>query len=101
MPEMVAASAAEPDRAGASAGLDVSRLGAGPVGDGDRADGVMSVLAIQQGAGVSPDPVTVPVELHRGHLVDGFAAAGLANPLWRRRILELSECLIFMAWFGG
>jgi hypothetical protein len=38
------------------------------------------VLAVQQGAGVSPDPVTVPVELHRGHLVDGFAASGLANP---------------------
>ena len=36
--EVVAAGAAEPDRAGAAAGLDVGRFGAGAVGDGDLPD---------------------------------------------------------------
>ena len=79
--EVVAAGAAEPDRAGAAAGRDVGRLGAGAVGDGDRADRVAGVLVVQQGAGVTPDPVAVPVELHRGDLVDGAAAAVLADPV--------------------
>ena len=77
--EVVAAGAAEPDRAGAAAGGDVGRLGAGAVGDGDRADGVAGVLVVQQRAGVAPDPVAVPVELHGGDLVDGIAAAVLAD----------------------
>ena len=77
--EVVAAGAAEPDRAGTPSGLDVGRLGAGPVGDGDRPDGVAGALAVEQGQGIPPDPVAVPVELHRGHLVDGFAATGLAD----------------------
>ena len=42
--EVVAAGAAEPDRAGAAAGGDVGRLGAGAVGDGDLPDGVAGVL---------------------------------------------------------
>jgi hypothetical protein len=37
------------------------------------------VLVVQQGAGVTPDPVAVPVELHRGDLVDGAAAAVFAD----------------------
>ena len=49
--EVVAAGAAEPDRAGAPAGGDVGRLGAGAVGDGDLPDGVAGVLSVQQGAG--------------------------------------------------
>ena len=60
--EVVAAGAAEPDRAGAAAGLDVGRFGAAAVGDGDVADGVAGVLGVQQGVGVAPDPVAVPVE---------------------------------------
>jgi hypothetical protein len=32
--------------------------------------------------GLPPDPVAVPVELHRGHALDGFPAAFLAD-LWR------------------
>ena len=79
--EVVAAGAAEPDRAGAAAGRDVGRLGAGPVGDGDLADRVPGVLGFQQGAGVAPDPVAVPVEAHRGDLVDRVAAAVFADPV--------------------
>ena len=73
--EVVAAGAAEPDRAGAAAGRDVGRFGAAAVGDGDVADGVAGVLGVQQGVGVAPDPVAVPVEAQRGHGVDGGAAA--------------------------
>ena len=73
--EVVAAGAAEPDRAGASAGLHVGRLGAGAVRDGDLPDRVSGVLGFQQRAGVAPDPVAVPVEAHRGDLVDRVAAA--------------------------
>ena len=56
-------------------------LGAGAVGDGDGADRVAGVLVVQQRAGVTPDPVAVPVELHSGDLVDGAAAAFLADPV--------------------
>ena len=79
--EVVAAGAAEPDRAVGAAGGDVGRLGAGAVGDGDGADRVAGVLVVQQRAGVTPDPVAVPVELHRGDLVDGAAAAFFADPV--------------------
>ena len=79
--EVVAAGAAEPDRAGAAAGLDVGRLGAGAVGDGDLADGVAGVLGFQQGVRVAPDPVAVPVEAERGDRVDGVAAAVFADPV--------------------
>ena len=48
--EVVAAGAAEPDRAGAAAGFDVGRFGAGAVGDGDLADGVAGVFGVQQGS---------------------------------------------------
>ena len=60
--EVVAARAAEPDRAGPAAGFDVGRFGAAAVGDGDVADGVAGVLGVQQGVGVAPEPVAVPVE---------------------------------------
>jgi hypothetical protein len=63
--EVVAAGAAEPDRAGAAAGPDVGRFGAAAVGDGDLPDGVSGVLGFQQRGGVAPDPVAVPVELRR------------------------------------
>src|ERR1017187_4498743 len=79
--EVVAAGAAEPDRARGPAGRDVGRLGAGAVGDGDLPDGVAGVLGVQQGAGVTPDPVAVPVEAHRGDLVDRVAAAILTDPV--------------------
>ena len=77
--EVVAADAAEPVGAGAAAGLDVGRLGADAVGDGDLADGAAGVFGVQQRLGVAPDAVAVPVELHGGDPVDGFAAAGLAD----------------------
>ena len=79
--EVVAAGAAEPDRAVVPAGGDVGRLGAGAVGHGDRADRVAGVLVVQQRAGVTPDPVAVPVELHGRDLVDGAAAAVFADPV--------------------
>ena len=69
------ARAAEPDRAGAAAGLHVGRLTAGPVGDSDRPDRIPGVLAVQQRGGVSPEAISVPVGLHRGDLVDGLAVA--------------------------
>jgi hypothetical protein len=37
------------------------------------------VFGVEQGLGVAPDAVAVPVELHGGDPVDGFAAAGLAD----------------------
>src|SRR5262249_10106101 len=79
--EVVAAGAAEPQRAVGASGGDVGRLGAGAVGDGDRADGVAGVLVVQQRAGLPPDAVAVPVELHGGDLVDGGAAAVFADPV--------------------
>ena len=82
--EVVAAGAAEPDRAGAAAGLHVGRFGAAPVGDGDLTDGVAGVFGVQQGLRLPPDPVAVPVETHRGDRVDGGAAAVLADPVVAR-----------------
>src|SRR5439155_4099127 len=79
--EVVAAGAAEPDRAGAAAGLDVGRLGAAAIRDGDLADRITGVRGFQQSGGVAPDPVAVPVEAERGHLVDRLAAAVFANPV--------------------
>ena len=78
---MVAAGAAEPDRAGASPGLHVGWLGAAAIGDGDLADLIAGVRGFQQGGGVAPDPVAVPVEAERGHLVDRLAAAVFADPV--------------------
>src|SRR5258708_7408681 len=54
--EVVAAGAAEPDRAGASAGRHVRRLGAAAIGDGDLADRITGVRGFQQSGGVAPDP---------------------------------------------
>ena len=79
--EVVTAGAAEPDRAGAAAGLHVGRFGAPPVGDGDLTDGIPGVLGVQQGLGGPPDPVAVPVETHRGDRVDGGPATVLADPV--------------------
>ena len=79
--EVVAAGAAEPDRAGPAAGFDVGRFGAGAVGHGDLPDGVAGVLGLQQRVGVAPDPVAVPVEAQRGDGVDGGAAAVFADPV--------------------
>ena len=79
--EVVAAGAAEPERAGVAAGLDVGRLGADPEGDGDLADGAAGVFGVEQLLRGSPDAVAVPVELHRGDPVDGFAATVLADPV--------------------
>ncbi|MDQ3274075.1 MAG: hypothetical protein M3Q39_03335 [Actinomycetota bacterium] len=54
--EVVADGAAESDRAGAAAGLDVGWFGASAVGDGDRPDCVAGVLGVQQRGSVAPDP---------------------------------------------
>src|SRR5260370_1399542 len=79
--EVVAAGAAEPDRAGASAGLHVRRLGAAAIGDGDLADRITGVRGFQQSGGVAPDPGAVPVDADGGHLVDRLAAAVFADPV--------------------
>jgi hypothetical protein len=73
--EVVAPGAAEPVGAGVPAGLDVGRLGADTERDSHLTDRPADVLGIQQRLGGAPDPVAVPVELHRGDPVDGFAAA--------------------------
>ena len=77
--EVVAAGAAEPERAGLAAGLDVGRFGADPERDGDLADRAAGVLGVQQRLGLAPDPVAVPVELHRSDPVDGLAATAVAD----------------------
>src|SRR5262249_44740752 len=77
--EVVAAGAAEPERAATASGLDVGRLGADTERDGDLADGAASVLGVQQRLCLPPDAVAVTVEPHRGDTVDGFAAAGFAD----------------------
>jgi len=59
--------------------LHVGGLGAAAVGDGDLADRIAGVRGFQQGGGVAPDPVAVPVEAERGHLVDRLAAAVFAD----------------------
>ena len=64
--EVVAAGAAEPERAGAAAGFDVGRFGADAERDGDLADGAAGVFGVEQRLGLPPDAVAVPVELHRG-----------------------------------
>ena len=88
--EVVTADAAEPDRAGAAAGLHVGRFGAGAVGDGDLPDRVAGVLGFQQRVGVAPDPVAVPVEAQRGHRVDGGAAAVFPDPVVPAGDVEIS-----------
>ena len=79
--EVITAGAAEPDRTRPATGLDVGRLGAGAVGDGDLADGVAGAFGFQQGVRVAPDPVAVPVEAERGDGIDGRAATVFADPV--------------------
>ena len=76
---MIAAGATEPDRAGTAAGLDVGGFGAGAVRNSDLSDRVSGVLGLQERVGVAPDTAAVPVETHRGHLVDSVAAPFLSN----------------------
>ena len=57
--EVVAAHAAEPERAGSAAGLDVGGLVAGAVGDGDLADGPTSMFGVEQGLSLPPDMLAV------------------------------------------
>lgn len=76
---MVAAGAAEPERAGVAAGFHVGGFGADR--EGDLADGAAGVFGVEQLLGGSPDAVAVPVELHGGDAVDGLAAAVLADPV--------------------
>ncbi len=77
--EVVAARAAEPERAGVAAGLGVGRLAADAEGDHDFADGAAGVLGVQQRFGLAPDTVAVPVELQGGDPVDRLATACLAD----------------------
>ncbi|HEX9353744.1 MAG TPA: hypothetical protein VF933_08005 [Streptosporangiaceae bacterium] len=79
--EVVAAGAAEPERAGLPAGFDVGWLGADPERDRDLADGAADVLGVQQRLGLAPGAVAVPVELHDGDPVHSLAAARLADPV--------------------
>jgi hypothetical protein len=55
--EMVAARAAEPDRAGTAASLDIGGLGAGAVRDGDFPDRVAGPFGVQEGAGYTGRPL--------------------------------------------
>src|SRR6266545_7534143 len=56
-------------------------LAAGAVWHGDFPDRVPGMFGVQQGAGVAPDTIAVPVEAERGDLVDGVAAAVFADPV--------------------
>ncbi|MEU9109923.1 hypothetical protein AB0D54_37485 [Streptomyces xanthophaeus] len=71
---MLAAQAAEPQRAGVAAGGDVRRFAADPVRGGDLPDRAADVLGVQQALRRAPDPVAVPVELEGRNPVDGLAA---------------------------
>jgi hypothetical protein len=77
--EVVTAGAAEPERTGITAGCDVGGFGADPEWDGDFTDGAAGVFGVEQGLGLTPDPVAVSVELHCSDPVDGFAAALLPD----------------------
>jgi hypothetical protein len=81
-PEVAAAQAAEPERAGSAAGLDVGRLGARPERDRDLADGYPLVLAVEQDPCLSPDPVPAAVELEGGQGVHCGPGAPGGDPLW-------------------
>ena len=67
--------------AGATAGLDIGGLAAGAVRHGDFPDRVAGAFGVQQGPGVTPDAIAVPVEAERGDLVHGVAAAVFADPV--------------------
>jgi hypothetical protein len=60
---VAAAQAAEPERAGSAAGLDVGRFGTHADRDRHLADRHPLVLAVEQGTGLAPDPASVAVEL--------------------------------------
>ncbi len=62
--EVVTAGTTEPERARVAARLDVGRLGAGPEGDGDLADGTTDVLGVEQRLRRSPKTVAETAELH-------------------------------------
>ena len=51
--EVVAAGAAEPERAGPAAGFDVGRFGAHAERDGDLAEGPAGVFGVEQGLGAA------------------------------------------------
>jgi hypothetical protein len=70
---VVAADAAEPERTGPAAGLDVGGLVAGALGHRDLTDGPTGVLGVEQGLGLPPDVLAVAVELVAGDLVDRVA----------------------------
>lgn len=75
---MVAADAAEPDRATLPASSDVVGLQADAVGRGDFADSSPYVLGVEP-LRLAPDAVTVTVELEGRDPIDGFASAVLAE----------------------
>ncbi|MGP3974440.1 hypothetical protein ACTWQF_10615 [Streptomyces sp. 8N114] len=72
--EVLAAQAAESERAGVAAGGHVGRFAADAVSGGDLADRAADVFGIQQALRSTPDPLPVPVELESRDAVDSFAA---------------------------
>ncbi|MFB7468572.1 hypothetical protein ACFCZ1_34665 [Streptomyces sp. NPDC056224] len=86
--------APEPDGAVLPAGRYVGRFDAQPVGDLDLPDAPPGVLGVKDEVGLAPDAAAVPVELHAGDPVDGFAAALVADPvvaLCRRQVPVVHE----------
>ncbi len=77
--EVVATGATEPVGAGVTAGLHVGRFGADPKRHDHFTEHSAGVLGVQQRLGLPPDPVAVPVELHRRDPVDGLPAPGLTD----------------------
>jgi hypothetical protein len=65
------------------------------------ADGPTSVFGVEQGLSLPPDVLAVAVELVAGDLVDRLALPLGTDALWRRGILQLSECPFLSGWFGG
>jgi hypothetical protein len=76
---VVAAEAAEAERAGVACGFDVTGFGAGAERDGDLADAHAGVFVVEKGLGLLPEPVAVPVELVGHEPVDGRAGALLGD----------------------
>jgi hypothetical protein len=77
---MAAAQRVEPEGAGAAAGLNIGRLGAGVIGNGDLPDAHAGSLTVEQGGDFAPEPFAGAVELVIGHSVDRGPGADLGDP---------------------
>jgi len=78
---VLAAQAAEPQRALAASCGDVGRLGAAAERYRDLADGLAGALGVEELPGLLPGAVAVAVELKLGYCVDCLAQSLLPDPV--------------------